>query len=405
MRWMLALALAGCGVTHPDPGPGGDDPPPGMDPLPGDTIQVVLDNLQPGWRVTTTRSLDQAATTEDTWVSDGSPVTLSGGPTDVFVATVTDETGALIMKRAMKSPCTMASSRQLHVPSEYPTIQAAVDAAQPGETVKVAAGTYTESVTMHPGICLLGAGAKHTTLDAQGQPRTLVDLTAAPGAVVAGFTIRGSTQDSGCAQPQDPFACSGNWYHAGIYIGGEDWNDPTNDAPPIITDNVFASNDTGVMFYWRSQAILRNNVFVGNRLGFVANHFQDRALVANNVFVANTELAIGNQAAYLDIIDNIIVGSQTGIRFMYIQTGHIECNLFWQNGANQTDEYIQPPRFTIGVDGNLELEPKFVGNGDFHLQPGSPAIDSGCHEHAHEPDGTLPDRGAFGGPLAAWVDL
>lgn len=409
MRWLAVLALSAC-VSSPDvedPPVIGDPPadPPADPPVTG-PIAVTLDGLQPGWRVTTSRSVDHAAPTESTMISDGTPITLAGTATDVFVATITDAAGVLVAQRAMRAPCTHAASRQLRVPSEYPTIEAAVLAAVPGDTIKVAPGTYTESVKLGPGVCLVGSGAKHTILDAGGEARTLVDLTGAPGSAVSGFTLRGTTQPPGCAAPRDPFACSGNWYRAGIYVGGEYWLDPTNDAPPIITNNVFEGNDTGVMFYWRSSGVVRNNVFVGNRIGFVANHFQDRALIANNVFVDNAELAIGNQAAYLDIVDNIIIGSQEAIRFQYIQTGHIRCNIFWANGRNQSDVHLVPPRFTIGVDGNVEVEPKLVGNGDYHLQPGSPGHDHGCHgAAAREVDGSLPDIGAYGGPLAASTAL
>ncbi len=404
MRWLVLLALSGCAHDSIDPTPD-PDPDPIPDPTP-QTIETTIDGLQPGWRVTTSRLSDHDTPTEVTTISDGSPITLVGDPSHVFAATVTDAAGTLIEQHAMMSPCTKAASRQLRVPQEYATIQAAIDVAQPGETVKVAAGEYSESVKLRPGVCLLGSGAKHTVLDARGEARTLVDLTAAPGSVVSGFTMRRTVQDAGCAQPSDPFLCSGNWYHAAIYIGGETWGDPTHDAPPIITNNVFEANDTGVMFYWRSSAVLRNNVFVDNRVGFVANHYQDRTLVANNIFYNNTELAIGNQAAYLDIIDNVIVGSRTGILFQYVQTGFIRCNIFYGNGTNQDDIYLVPPRFTIGTDGNVEVEPRFVGNGDWHLHPDSPGKDHGCHgDAAREPDGTLPDIGVYGGPLAAAVDL
>lgn len=407
---VVALTLCSCvgsdpvGTTDPNTDPA--DPADPLDPDSSEPISVTLDQLQPGWLVTTTRSTGHDAPTETTVVSDGSPITLVGGANDVFDVRVTDGNGTLISKQTMGSPCTMAASRQLRVPQEYANIQSAINAAFPGDTVRVSAGTYNEALVMRPGVCLLGAGAKHTILDAGGADRTLVDLSSAPGSVVSGFTFRGTRQNEGCAQPSNPFACSGDWYRAGVYIGGEDWNDPTHDAPPVITNNLFEKNDVGVMFYWRSQAVLRNNVFANNRIGFMANHFQDRALVANNVFWNNTELAIGNQAAYLDIVDNIIVGSKTAVSFMYIQTGYIECNLFWANDVLSGGDYpADADRFHIGENGNISAEPKFVGNGDWHLQPGSPAVDAGCHHQAHEPDGSAPDLGAFGGPLAAWVDL
>ncbi len=398
--------LAACAEPPIGPVEGGTlDPGPGPE-TPG-AITVTLDNLEPGWRVTASRLVDHDAPTEETITSDGSPITLTGTATNVFFATVTDQAGQLKSTHGMKSPCTMSSAHQLHVPGDYPTIQAAIDAASPGDTVKVAAGTYTESVQLRSGVCLLGAGAKHTILDAQHQGRTLVDLSSAPGSAVVGFTFRNVTPAEGCAN-EDVFTCSGDWYTAAVAIGSDalGWDNPTINAPPLIANNVFESNYIGVLLYFHGIAVVRNNIFVGNRSGLVANHYQDRTLVANNVFVDNTELAIGNQAAFLDIINNAIVGSPVGVRFMYIQTGHIACNLFFGNAANQRDEYEAPERFTIGTDGNIGTDPHFVGNGDYHLTSSSPGKDHGCHQgQAFEPDGSAPDIGAFGGPLAAWADL
>jgi hypothetical protein len=371
------------------------------DPGPGARVDVTLDNLQPGWLVTTSRLTDHSAPSETTQVSDGHAIELTGTATDVFIATITDGDGKLIATQAMKQPCTVATSHELRVPSEYPTIGAAIAAAHAGDTVAVAAGTYTESVQLRAGVCLVGAGAKTTILDAGGEPRSLIDLTKAPGSMVAGFTLRGVTRPSGCASP-DVFDCSGNWFAAGIYLEGTNWNDPTQEAPPLIIGNIFENNDIGVLLYWRGVAVIRNNVFVGNKLGFVANHFQSRTLVANNVFHGNTELAIGNQAAYLDIVENVIAGSDLGIRFQYVQTGHIRCNLFFENGADSND-----PSRIPGSSANLTADPRFVSpsSGDYHLLAGSPAIDAGCQRTSFEPDGTPHDVGAYGGPLAGWAKL
>src|SRR6188474_1029164 len=77
-----------------------------------------------------------------------------------------------------------------HVPAQYSTIQGAVNAASPGDTVLVAPGTYLENVYVPKKVALLSeSGPEVTTIDGQGlAPVVLVEWNV-DHASVEGFRI------------------------------------------------------------------------------------------------------------------------------------------------------------------------------------------------------------------------
>jgi parallel beta-helix repeat protein len=90
------------------------------------------------------------------------------------------------------------------------TIGHAVGKAHKGDTVKVAAGTYAEMVTVSDNISLVGSGA---TIDAAGLPNgVLIDgINGKPaGAVVRGFTVEHANFEGILAQHTSRLKISGN---------------------------------------------------------------------------------------------------------------------------------------------------------------------------------------------------
>ncbi|MCH9007283.1 S8 family serine peptidase [candidate division KSB1 bacterium] len=78
----------------------------------------------------------------------------------------------------------------LDVPVEFSTIQAAINAAQSGQIVRVAAGTYNESIFMKSGVDVIGAGIGNTILIAPSSGSKAVNFYNVSDCKFEGFTVQ-----------------------------------------------------------------------------------------------------------------------------------------------------------------------------------------------------------------------
>jgi parallel beta-helix repeat protein len=89
--------------------------------------------------------------------------------------------------------CGAVDAATISVPDDYPTIQAAINAASPGDTVYVRAGTYDGKIVVNKSVSLIGESQATTIL--KNTDRSSIDAgnvveVRANGALVANFTIR-----------------------------------------------------------------------------------------------------------------------------------------------------------------------------------------------------------------------
>jgi Ca2+-binding RTX toxin-like protein len=292
-----------------------------------------------------------------------------------------------------------ASAATLNVPGTFPTIQAALDAATPGDTIVVQSGAYHENLNFH--------GKNVTLSSATGPASTSVappggtGVVIGPGGTFRGFTVSGAfdyfgagmaVSGSGTVIEGNVFAnntaASGGF---GAAIGG-------NSASPLIRRNLFRNNSCDeqfltavVTFVNESSPVLANNIFEDNPCRAINMTLPEgnAPTVVNNTIVRNR---VGIEVdARVDVSthvyrNNILYGNAVGLQLIFGDPGNLP--VFDHNlVAGNTTNYAGVPDQT-GTAGNISADPLFVdyAAGDYHLRPGSPAIDAGSDAGAPNDD-------------------
>lgn len=87
----------------------------------------------------------------------------------------------------------LVRAASVNVPGDYSTIQAAIDAANPGDTINVAAGNYPEQITINKSLDLIGEGEATTTILAPStRTGTVTQGTIVHDFIVAAYATSGT---------------------------------------------------------------------------------------------------------------------------------------------------------------------------------------------------------------------
>jgi hypothetical protein len=258
----------------------------------------------------------------------------------------------------------VAHAATIRVPADYASIQQAIAAAAPGDTVLVAPGTYGENLTfLGKAITVVSeAGPAVTVIDGnsagpvvgftQGEPRT---------AVLRGFTVRHGASTFGgggvLVQNSSPtiadnwivsngactgagvysnfaspliqnnrivgnflYGCTGG-FGLGVYIGGDSTAELIGNT---ITDNNGPAHGGGVTLFAAGRAVLRSNIIARN----VTSGFSP-CTQGGGIWMVNM-----SQATF---VDNLIVGNVAGCGGGIYWSGSEGINTFVNNTVADND--------------------------------------------------------------------
>jgi len=154
---------------------------------------------------------------------------------------------------------------RLTVPSPYATIQAAIDAASPIDTVLVSPGVYPERITMKDGVVVRSSGGPSVTTITYGSGTIVTASAQGDLSLLEGFTIDGQgTASLGLDSWVSSIRVHGCVFEeltTGLQARGGGWTE--------IVGCTFSGNQNGMSVADSAAPFLSGNVFDGNTISGV----------------------------------------------------------------------------------------------------------------------------------------
>ncbi len=226
------------------------------------------------------------------------------------------------------------------------SIQAAIDAANGGDTIIINAGLYTESLTLSKPVSLTGVNSATTTIHAMAGQRvlTVTDATISNSVVISGLTFTGGHADYGGGLYSDAplsvinsrFISNTAGEGGGLYAG--EWFTPT---ALMVTGAVFIENAAtrGGGLYVNGAVSLSDVRFENNTaadLGGAINARNGNLDLTRATFLRNAGSAVYSYNSPATIIDSRFeanTGDIGGAVWMYYVGADISGTAFFSNTA------------------------------------------------------------------------
>lgn len=208
----------------------------------------------------------------------------------------------------------VASGTTRNVPEDHPTIQAAVDAAEPGDLILVAPGTYKEAVQVprgKDGITIRGLDRKGVVLDGEFTRANGIQVVKANGVVIENMTAQNYTKNG--------FFWTGVVGYRGSYLTAYrngDYGIYAFESTKGQLDHSYASGSPDAGFYIGGcqpcDALITDVVSEWNGLGYSGTNAGGNLIIKDSVWRYNRAGIVPNSGSYEPEYpqdDNTIVGN------------------------------------------------------------------------------------------------
>lgn len=288
---------------------------------------------------------------------------------------------------------------EIHVPYDYPTIQAAINASSPGDTIIVHSNTYFEHIIVDKELVL--SGEDQTAIIDGGNSGTVVNITSS-GVMIRGFKIQNSgnnwtQRDSGIFLRDRQFCYieSNNVENCrlGIYL--------QNSSHIGIVGNTLIGNLEGIRLDQSSRNNMEYNILVNNDYSLVLSSNSDLNSVKGNHIAdaRNSGIHIqtwsSNNTIYGNMIRNCSYGillSQSDDNIIYHNSFIENADQAWLNLSLDTKWDVDWPNGGNYWSDHNNID---VKSGQYQMGPGSDGISDTVY--IVETDNT--DKYACAGPI------
>ena len=288
---------------------------------------------------------------------------------------------------------TAALGATINVPGDYQTIQEAINASSySDDTVLVADGTYTG--TGNKDLDFYGKaitvqsenGPENCIIDCEGSGRGFYfHSNEGEDSVVSGFTITNGSNSPG----------------GGIYCGSDSYPTITNCT---VSGNSADDDGGGIYCYYSSFPTITDCTISGNSASGDGGgiYFEASYAAIINCTVSGNSASRGGGiycSSFDPIITNCTITENTASKYgggiyCYYSSPIITNCIFWKNtpveiqASGGEDPVVTYSDIQGGYpgDGNINADPLFVSDSDYHLTESSPCINAGTNDATELPD-------------------